>query len=140
MAQLQGRNPQATASIGQPSLLRIYGLQCLILLLASGALLFSGREAAYSALIGGLIAVLPNAYFARQVFRYRGARAASAITHSLYRGEVGKFAMTAVLFAGVFTTVDPLQELALFGAFLAMVLVNAVFAARLGGRAGGVRR
>lgn len=138
MAQLPGKQPHATASISQPSLLRIYGLQCLLLLGVCAALLFAGPVTAYSALIGGSIALVPNAYFARQVFRYRGAQSAGAIARSLYRGEVGKFVMTAILFAGVFMAVEPLQEMALFAAFLAMVLINTVFAARIGSRRAGV--
>merc|ERR1712000_82232 len=43
---------------------------------------FVNGVAAYSLLIGGLISVLPNAYFARQAFRYAGAAYAREVTRA----------------------------------------------------------
>lgn len=131
MAQRQGGEPPTAASITRPPLLKIYGLQALILVLVATSLLLVDLVTAKSALIGGLISVLPNAYFARLAFRHRGARAASAVAQSFYRGEAGKFVMTAVLFALVFSSVKPLQVEALFIAYVAMVLTNTLFAWQL---------
>ncbi|BCA31607.1 F0F1 ATP synthase subunit I [Metapseudomonas otitidis] len=77
-----------------------------------------GTVAGYSGLCGGLIAWLPNLYFAHKAFRYSGARAAQAIVRSFYAGEMGKLILTAVLFALTFAGVKPLEAPALFGAFL----------------------
>ncbi len=131
MAQGQGGQPPATAPIKGPPLLRIYGLQALMLFLLAAGLLLIDVLAAKSALIGGLISVLPNAYFARLAFRHRGARAAPAVAQSFYRGEAGKFVMTATLFAVVFSTVQPLRVEALFIAFVVMTLINTFFAWQL---------
>lgn len=131
MAQRQGGEPPTAASITRPPLLKIYGLQALILVLVATSLLLVDLVTAKSALIGGLISVLPNAYFARLAFRHRGARAASAVAQSFYRGEAGKFVMTAVLFALVFSSVKPLQVEAVFLAFVVMTLTNTVFAWQL---------
>jgi len=50
-------------------------------------------------LLGGLIALLANAYFAFKAFRYFGARSARAIVQSIWAGAMGKWIITAVLFA-----------------------------------------
>jgi ATP synthase protein I len=77
-----------------------------------------GVTAGYSGLCGGLIALLPNIYFAHKAFRFSGARAAQAIVRSFYAGEAGKLILTAVLFALTFAGVKPLAPLAVFGVFL----------------------
>ncbi len=99
--------------------------QLLIVLLAAAALWrWQGAVAGYSGLIGGLIAWLPNVYFAHKAFRFGGARAARAIVRSFYAGEAGKLILTAVLFALTFAGVKPLDALALFGVFVLTQLVN----------------
>ncbi len=85
---------------------------------------------AYSAVIGGMISVVPNAYFARQVFRYTGAAFAREVARSFYRGESGKFVTTVMLFAATFALVQPLQVFVLFLAYLIVMLLNAVILAR----------
>lgn len=93
--------------------------QLILLLLISCALwAWLGLSGGYSAFCGGLIAWLPNLYFAHKAFRYSGARAARNIVRSFYAGEAGKLVLTAVLFALTFATVKPLQAPALFGAFV----------------------
>ncbi len=93
--------------------------QLVLLLIAASLLWFSqGSVVGYSGLCGGLIAWLPNLYFAHKAFRFSGARAAQAIVRSFYAGEAGKLILTAVLFALTFAGVKPLEPLALFGVFL----------------------
>lgn len=87
-------------------------------LIAAISLLFSGTVTAYSALVGGLISALPNSYFALHAFRYRGARNADKVVKSFMKGEVGKIAMTGVLFALSFTLITSLSELALILGFI----------------------
>ena len=86
--------------------------------------LFFGVIAAYSVLLGGLICLVPNCYFAYRAFKFRGARAARDIVRSFYVGEAGKLMLTAILFAIVFSSVKPLNALALFLGFGAIQLVN----------------
>lgn len=83
-----------------------------------------GKVVGYSGLCGGLIAWLPNLYFAHKAFRFSGARAAQAIVRSFYAGEAGKLILTAVLFALTFAGVKPLEALAVFGVFVLTQLVN----------------
>lgn len=63
---------------------------------------FDGAKAASSALLGGLICVIPNICFGRMVFKHRGARAAKQIVSSFYKGEALKMVLTIILFALVF--------------------------------------
>lgn len=84
-----------------------------------------GRVAGYSGLLGGLVAVIPNAYFAYRVYRYSGARSARAIVKELYSGEAGKLILTAALFVLVLMGVRPLGMLALFAGYFAAVATGA---------------
>lgn len=86
-----------------------------------------GWIAAYSALSGGLIALVANAYFAFKAFRYFGARSATAIVQSIWTGVMGKWIITAVLFALAFLGIEPLSPLSLFGGYL-LVLATAAAA------------
>ena len=93
--------------------------QLVVLILISALLMLAkGWQAGFSGLLGGVIAWLPNLYFAQKAFRYRGARAAKDILKSFYAGEAGKFFLTAVLFALVFWGVKPLDVPAVFGVFI----------------------
>ena len=100
-------------------------VQLLVLLLLALVLWqWQGSVAGYSGLCGGLIAWLPNLYFAHKAFRFSGARAAQAIVRSFYAGEAGKLVLTAVLFALTFAGVKLLEPLAVFGVFFLTQLVN----------------
>ena len=100
-------------------------VQLLVLLLLALVLWqWQGSVAGYSGLCGGLIAWLPNLYFAHKAFRFSGARAAQAIVRSFYAGEAGKLVLTAVLFALTFAGVKPMEPLAVFGVFFLTQLVN----------------
>jgi ATP synthase protein I len=124
---------RAVHKISRPPILRIYGFQCALVLLASVILIPLDKVTAYSAVIGGMISVVPNVYFARQVFRYTGAAFAREVARSFYRGESGKFVTTLALFAATFVLVQPLQVFVLFLAYLSVMLLNAVMLARYTG-------
>ena len=76
----------------------------IILLIALIAAIKSGEKAALSALLGGLIAVIPHALFAVIYFRSSGARAAKQIVTDFYKGEAVKIFLSVGLFALVFVT------------------------------------
>jgi len=86
---------------------------------------FQGWIAGYSGLLGGLVALVPNGYFAFRVYRYSGARSARAIVGEFYSGEAGKLILTAVLFIAVWLGVKPLEVAAVFGGYLAVLVVGA---------------
>ncbi|MGH8352045.1 MAG: F0F1 ATP synthase subunit I [Pseudomonas sp.] len=119
--------------VRKPDRLPFHRLPVFPVLLAQGVVLlfaavvlwqWRGTVAGYSGLCGGLIAWLPNLYFAHKAFRFSGARAAQAIVRSFYAGEAGKLIRTAVLFALTFAGVKPLEALAVFGVFLLTQLVS----------------
>ena len=59
-------------------------------------------QSGISAFLGGCVSVLPNAYFAKKLFHYQGAKAAQKIVKSFYQGEALKIGMSIALFACVF--------------------------------------
>ncbi len=113
------------ATIKKPPVFRLILLQCIFTaLLAAGLYVLKGDTAGLSALLGGLVAIVPGAWFAWRAFHYNGTRQAERIVGSFYMGEVGKFTLLVVLFALVFKLVEPLHIGALFGAFLVTLLVG----------------
>lgn len=101
-------------------------LQLIVTLVVALVLwLFQGLTAGYSGLLGGLVALIPNSYFAFRVYRYSGARSARAIVGEMYFGEAGKLILTAVLFIAVWLAVKPLVVAAVFGGYLAVLAVGA---------------
>jgi len=119
------------AQIAKPPFLRIFTCQSLVLVLVVAILLPIDWQSAYSVLLGGLISIVPNGYLASLAYRFTGARAASDVAGSLYRGEVGKFVLTAVMFALVFVMVKPLSAPALFAAFILTTVLNWVLVLRM---------
>ena len=78
--------------------------------------------AAYSAILGGLVCVVPNAYFARSLFFHSGARAAKQIVSGFYRGEALKLMLSAALFTLVFKCFN-IHPLIFFIAYIAAQMV-----------------
>jgi ATP synthase protein I len=124
------------AGIARPPLARLYAALLGVLLLISAGFLWVDITTAYSVLLGGLISVGPSYYFARQAFRFRGARFARQIAQAFYVGETGKFVLTASAFAAVFALVKPLVAAAVLLAFLGMTLCHWVIMAYIGARSG----
>ena len=88
------------------------------LLIGTFAWCWSEFTSGYSVMLGGCIAWLPNAWFARNAFRYHGARSMQAIVQSFWSGLAGKMILTAVLFALAFAVVKPLNVAGLFAGFV----------------------
>jgi len=118
------KNAGLGAPIVKPPLLKIFLGQCSVLAVLTAGLLFVDVTTAYSVLLGGIVCILPNTYFGAMAFRHSGARSAQKVTTSLYRGEVGKFLLTAVFFACIFVFIKPLSVGALFTTFIATMLLN----------------
>ena len=112
------------AEIERPPVHRITLAQLAILVPLCLLLLAYDKVCAYSVASGGLIAIIPQAYFAALAFRWRGARSARAIARSSYAGEVGKFLLSVAGFAVVFATVRPIDGLAVFVGYLAMLAIQ----------------
>lgn len=87
-------------------------------LLTLTAWLGAGGVMAYSVLLGGLISVVPNAYFVRRVFLHSGARAMEKVVRSALLGELVKLVLMGTGFALTFTLVEPLAVAGVFGGFI----------------------
>jgi len=111
-------------TISLPAVKKVALYQIALLLPAAVALLGWNAVVAYSALLGGLIQIIPQAWFARQAFRYAGARRVQSIVSAMYWGETGKVVLSAVLFTATFLLVSPLNVGALFSSFVVMILVQ----------------
>jgi len=111
-------------TIKAPPLHRVALYQAICLLLISGALALNDRLLALSVLIGGLIQIIPQAWFARQAYRFSGARQVDLIVRAMYLGESGKIILTAVLFVSTFVLFKQLNFLALMIAFVLMIPVQ----------------
>ena len=108
-------------TIPKPELLKATFYQLAILLLVVATISMTDKLMAVSALMGGLIQILPQAWFSRQAFKYAGASNVDKIVQSIYRGELGKVVMTAALFAILFTVDKQWHYLTLFTTFLVMI-------------------
>jgi ATP synthase protein I len=112
------------ARIAKPPVYRISLVQ--LAMLITGSLLLMVRDPVWaaSALCGGLVAVVPQAWFALRAFRHRGARSARAVARSGYAGEVGKFLLSAAGFAAVFILLRPVSGAAVFAGYLSMLAIQ----------------
>jgi len=108
-------------TIPKPEILKATLTQLAVLLLIVIALGIADSQLAASALMGGLIQILPQAWFSRQAFKYAGASKVDKVVRSMYRGELGKVVMTATLFAIVFTVSKQWNYPVLFTTFLVMI-------------------
>jgi ATP synthase protein I len=109
------------AVIARPPVHRITLAQLALLFILCLVLLAFDPVVAYSTLCGGLVAILPQAYFAVLAFRWRGARSARAIARSGYVGELGKFVLSAAGFALIFALVRPISGPAVIAGYLVML-------------------
>ena len=80
-----------------------------------------GWVAGYSALLGSLTSVLPNAFLGLRIMAPR--RDPGALKRAAWTGEAGKLALTVLMFTLVFTQVEPLSAAAVFAGFIVTQLV-----------------
>ena len=115
------------ANLPRPPVYRITLSQLLCLVLSWWLVRYTGYPViADSLLYGGLIAALPQAWFAWRVFQFRGARSAAQIAQASYAGEIAKFVLTVSGFAAVFALVRPLEGWAVFAGYGEMLVIQIV--------------
>ena len=83
-----------------------------------------GHVAGYSALLGSLTCVIPNAFLALRLVVPRRDPGARALIQAAYIGELGKLAITVLMFSLVFALVRPLAAAPLFAGFIATQLAT----------------
>lgn len=104
-------------------LLGIIGLQMLVAF--ASALGFGAAIdwiAGKSALIGGLIAVVPGAFYAWRVVRST-SRSAGRMLAAHVVAEFGKLALTALMFAAVFIGLKEVSVIPLFATYITTLMV-----------------
>jgi len=122
-----------TSSLPRPPVWRVLLADSGLLILAALGAGLVDPVTGKSVLFGGLVFLVPQAWFARQVFRFRGAGAARRVVQGFYRAEAGKFLLTCAGFAAVFVVAKPLHAAAFFGAYIVLYVVNSVLLSRLRG-------
>ena len=96
---------------------------CVSVVIAAVTWLWAGEVAGVSALLGGAVAVVPNAFLAAQLVAPRRDQSAHAMLRDAWFGEFGKVLLAALLFGVIFGFVRPIEPLAVFATFIAAQLV-----------------
>lgn len=109
-------------TLPRPPIYRIVFVQLSLCCLVGLIALLHSVVAAKSAVLGGLAAALPNAYFIVSAFRYRGAVDAQKMARAMVQGMAWKFMLTALMFAVFFSQGWNLDFLALFAGFVTVQL------------------
>ena len=117
----QEQIPASSGNLVGKVLLAQLGLSVVLAALFWG---MKGTVAGYSAMLGGLTCVIPNAFLALRLVVPRRDPGPGALIHAAYIGELGKLALTVLMFSIVFTLVRPLAAGALFAGFIAAQLVT----------------
>ena len=100
---------------------RVLGIQLLIVIAVSAIAAVFGVVSGYSALLGGVVSLIANLYFARKVLIDDVERSAQSLLLSWYVAEFMKIAMIAVLLAAVYVLIEEISALALIGGFFCRV-------------------
>ena len=101
---------------------KILLIQVLVIGIVTFSFVILGAEnMARSAVLGGMIAFLPNLYFAFRIFSVK-EKSAKKIVHSFYSGESRKILMTCALFAVAFQ-IPGVQFFPLMACFIAVLSV-----------------
>ena len=83
-----------------------------------------GQVAGISALLGSATCILPNAFLALRLAAPRRSPGARDLVRAAYIGEIGKLAITVLMFSIIFAAVRPLSVPALFAGFIAAQLMT----------------
>ena len=83
-----------------------------------------GTVAGYSALLGSLTCVVPNAFLALRLMLPRRDAGAQALLRAAWVGELGKLGLTVLMFSGVFLLVRPIAAMPLFAGFIVAQLMT----------------
>lgn len=118
---------RARVRAGSPHVLAIKVLLAQLIFSTALAAIFWGIDgfaSGYSALLGGLTCVIPNAFLALRLLAPRRDPGPGALVRAAYIGELGKLALTVLMFGVVFTQVKPLAAGPLFAGFIAAQLLT----------------
>ncbi len=118
-------------TISRPPVYKVALYQILLLLAVCAPVALVDSLIAGSILVGGLIQIGPQAWFARQAYKYIGSRQVAKVVQAMYLGETGKILLTAALFVATFILLGQLDFLTVFSAFIVMFPLQWVFTVSL---------
>ena len=96
----------------------------------AGIALGHGVEAAYSALLGGMVSLVPDYYFVRRVFRRYTDRSPVEVAATWLRAEIVKMTLAVLMFAAVFAFIMAVNVLALLAGYLLVKATGVVVSVR----------
>ena len=100
--------------------------QLMTTLVLAAALLIYDYTVAYSALAGGMVATLANAWFAIKVFQVKSEDTPETVLTTFYVGEIYKFVFTGAMFVIAFVLIKPLSIVAFMGLYFLIHMTPAV--------------
>lgn len=104
--------------------------QLILTIVVSALLMLVSITAAYSALIGGVIAIVTSMWFALKVFNARQTNEPAVELRSFYLAEINKIILTGAMFATVFVLIKPVNGAALlvvyFFVYITPVVVDVI--------------
>lgn len=120
----QQRPSGALRERARRSIMRVIAGQLVVaLLMIAGLTMFAGTRTGYSVMVGSLIGLLPNYYFAARLMRRRISATAIQSLREIYTGEVIKIAFTSALFVIAIMLLS-IDFLTVVVSYLAMVVVH----------------
>lgn len=87
--------------------------------LAAVAWALIGADSALAIVLGGMAAVIPNAFLAARLLGLAPRADARALMRAAWLGEIGKLLLTVLAFVGIFTWIRPNSAAAVFCGFIA---------------------
>lgn len=123
-------NSTQHTGIPRPPVYRIALVQTVVLAVVAAILWLVSPAWAAALFWGGMIEALPRLYFGIYAFRFTGARRMRQVLASLRRGEMGKFVLVVVMFAGLFVMNRSIAPAAVFLGYFASWLLGMVLSAR----------
>ncbi len=84
------------------------------------------RVAAYSALLGGVICLVANAYAGWRIFSPHKKSFAGGELYKFYRAEFGKLVMIGAMCAATFSTVEVINMLAFVAGFVGTMIAGTI--------------
>jgi ATP synthase protein I len=99
--------------------------QLVVSLVFSALFLLYDWPAAYSALAGGLIATLANAWFTVKVFTVKRSNEPSVLLRAIYTGEIYKILLTGALFVVAFVLIRPVNAATLLATYFVVHMTPA---------------
>jgi ATP synthase protein I len=100
--------------------------QLILTVVVSMSLLFVSVTAAYSALAGGLIAIVASTWFALKVFTARRTIEPAVELRSFYWAEINKIVLTGAMFIAVFLLIKPVNGAALLAVYFFVYITPVV--------------